>query len=35
VVGAFEQATGAALEQLSQQAVQVARADLQRSALNR
>jgi cholesterol transport system auxiliary component len=34
VVGAFEQATGTALEQLSQQAVQTVRADLQRSAAN-
>ena len=34
VVGAFEQATGTALEQLAQQAVQAVRADLQRSALN-
>ena len=34
VVGAFEQATGTALEHLSQQAVQTVRADLQRSAAN-
>jgi cholesterol transport system auxiliary component len=35
VVGAFEQASGTALEQLSQQAAQAVHADLQRSALNR
>jgi cholesterol transport system auxiliary component len=34
VVAAFEQATGTALEQLSQQALQTVRADPQRSALN-
>jgi ABC-type uncharacterized transport system auxiliary subunit len=34
VVGAFEQASGTALEQLSQQAAQAVRADLQRSAQN-
>ena len=34
VVAAFEQATGAALDTLSQQAVQAARADVQRAAQN-
>jgi ABC-type uncharacterized transport system auxiliary subunit len=35
VVSAFEQASGAALEQLSQQAAQAVRADPQRNASNR